>query len=100
MSDTKPNGDGVGPALEHDPALEMRIRVANKVEAVLREEAEHADMTITEAMHILGMVLGIGMAGAPSVASQQLAAKAHQLGVLEGMKIRRAVAKVAEEVEA
>lgn len=93
------NGKGA-PALELDAALEMRIRVANRVEAVLREEAEGAGMSMVEAMHILGIVLGIGMAGAPGAAELAAGAAAHRDGVAEGMRIRQAVSATASEVDA
>ena len=79
------------PERVRDLELEMRLRIATKLEDVLRHEAESADITITDALVILGMTLGLAMAKAPNDAARRAGADAHRKGVVQAMQLADAV---------
>ncbi len=80
-------------AQERDRLLEMRLRVSQKLVDVLEAEIEAAPghFDALEGARILGMTLGLGLAGAPSNEARMHAANAHRLGVEQAMQLREAV---------
>lgn len=74
-----------------DQHLEMRMRIAKKLEDLLHEEAAAAEFTVIDELSILGMVLGFGMASAPTDGARRAGADAHRRGVEQAMQLREAV---------
>lgn len=75
-------------------ALERRMRVAKKIDDLLKAEVgDAATMTFDglEAAHILGLALGLGLAAAPTDGARTTALSAHERGVTQALELRRAL---------
>ncbi len=77
-------------AEERDQQLEMRMRIAKKIEGVLQAEAKAAQFDGFEAAHILGLALGLGLGSVPDL-MRRVAAEAHARGVEQGLQLCQAV---------
>lgn len=78
-------------AEERGQQLEMRMRVARKIEDVLKAEAKAAQFDGFEAAHILGLALGLGLGSVPDD-MRRSAASAHARGVEQGLQLQQAAA--------
>lgn len=74
--------------------LEYRMRVAKKIDEVLKAEfADPATQTFDalEAAHVLGLSFGLGLAAAPDELAQQNARYAHERGIRQAIELRAAL---------
>lgn len=75
-------------------ALERRMRVAKKIDELLKAElSDRASQAFDalEAAHILGLSFGLGLASAPHDEARTTAHAAHERGVTQALELRRAL---------
>lgn len=73
--------------------LEMRVRVAGKIQSILT--AEFGDpFDALEAMHVLGLAAGFGLASAPTEAQRQEARAELEKGIHQAEALRAALGTV------
>lgn len=84
---------------EYVSELEMQLRIAKKVDDLLRAEGAAAGLTTLERLTVLGLVLGLVLASAPTDGARKAGAEAHRHGVEQAMALREALERMKPPLE-
>lgn len=74
--------------------LEMRLRVAKKIDALLVSDCPamtDGKFDALEAARVIGLSFGLGLANAPNTDAAEAMVKAYELGVSEAIELRAAL---------